>query len=300
MTWSYRNNSRKIQFSKGIVRCIIKAVEEGDILSTTEQAHQQDLERLKSLRYIDDDFMTVCLADNFEGVELILRIILGREDIKLKSVRTQELMKNLQGRSAILDVHAIDSTNKEFDVEIQRKDAGAGVKRARHNSSLLDAHILKSGEDTEDIPDSYVIFITENDVMKGSQPIYPVERYVTIGENKVLFGDGSHILYVNGQYRGNDEIGKLMHDFSCTNPNDMNFEALAEKARYYKQDEKGVAVMCKIMEDMRNEAALDNAKETAERLIKKGKMTLEDIAECVPLLSLDELREIEMKVMQLA
>ena len=67
-------------------------------------------------------------------------------------------MKNLQGRSTILDVHAIDSTGKEFDVEIQRKDAGAGAKRARHNSSLLDAHILKSGDDTEDIPDSYVIF----------------------------------------------------------------------------------------------------------------------------------------------
>ena len=126
------------------------------------------------------------------------------------------------------------------------------------------------------------------------------ESYVTIGKNKVLFDDGSHILYVNGKYRGNDEIGKLMHDFSCTNPNDMNFEALAEKARYYKQDEKGVAAMCKIMEDMRNEAALDNAKETAERLIKKGKMTLEDIAECVPLLSIDELRKMEAEVMQLA
>ena len=68
----------------------------------------------------------------------------------------------MQGRSAVLDVHAVDSTNKEFDVEIQRKDAGAGAKRARHNSSLLDAHILKPGDDTEDIPDSYVIFITEN------------------------------------------------------------------------------------------------------------------------------------------
>ena len=82
-------------------------------------------------------------------------------------------------------------------------------------------------EDTKDMPDSYVIFITENDVMKGDLPLYPVERYVTIGENKVLFGDGSHILYVNGKYRGNDEIGKLMHDFSCINPDDMNFEALA-------------------------------------------------------------------------
>ena len=101
-------------------------------MNTTEQTHRQDLERLKSLRYMDDDFMSVCLADNLEGVELILRIVLGRKDIKIKSVRTQEPMKNLQGRSAILDVHAIDSADKEFDVEIQRKDTGAGAKRARH------------------------------------------------------------------------------------------------------------------------------------------------------------------------
>lgn len=269
-------------------------------MSTTEQTHQKDIERLKSLRYMDDDFMTVCLADNFEGVKLILRIVLGRKDIKIKSVRIQESLKNLQGRSAILDVHAIDSTDKEFDVEIQRKDAGAGAKRARHNSSLLDAHILKSGDDTEDIPDSYVIFITENDVMKGNQPIYPVERYVTIGENKVLFGDGSHIIYVNGKYRGNDEIGKLMHDFSCTNPDDMHYEALAEKARYFKQNEKGVAAMCKIMEDMRNEAARENSRETAKRMIKMGKLSLDEIALYVPSLPLDELRELEAEVMQLA
>ena len=40
------------------------------------------------------------------------------------------------------------------------------------------------------------------------------------------------------------------------------------------------------------------AKETAERLIKKGKMSLEEIADCVPALSLDELKELEAKVMQ--
>ena len=276
-------------------------------MNTPEQTHQQDLERLKSLRYMDDDFMSVCLADNFEGVELILRIVLGREDIKVKSVRTQEPLKNLQGRSAVLDVHAVDDADKEFDVEIQRKDAGAGAKRARHNSSLLDAHILKAGDDTEDISDSYVIFITENDVMKGNQPIYPVERYVTIGENKVLFDDGSHIIYVNGKYRGNDEIGKLMHDFSCTNPDDMNYETLAKKARYFKQDEKGVAAMCKIMEDMRNEAAREaaqkaeqnKAKRTAVHLIKLGKMTLEEIAEATEL-SLDIVKELESQSMQLA
>ena len=44
----------------------------------------------------------------------------------------------------------------------------------------------------------------------------------------------------------------------------------------------------------------DADRETAERLIKKGKMTLEDIAECVPSLSLEELRELEAEIMQLA
>ena len=268
-------------------------------LNTTEQMHQEDLQRLKSLRYMDDDFMTVCLADNFEGVELILQIVLGRKDIKIKSVRTQEPMKNLQGRSAILDVHAIDGNDREFDVEIQRKDAGAGAKRARYNSSLLDAHILKPGVDTEDIPDSYVIFITEKDVMKGNQPIYPVERYVTIGENKVLFGDGSHILYVNGKYRGDDEVGKLMHDFSCTDPDDMNYEALAQKARYFKKDEEGVATMCKIMEDMRNEATRDKLKEKAILMLKNGKISIDEIQIFFSELSNEEIEEVKAKGMQL-
>ncbi len=275
-------------------------------MSITAQIHKQDLERLKLLRYIDDDFMTVCLADNYEGVELILRIILGRQDITIKSVNTQELMKNLQGRSAILDVHAVDSTKKEFDIEIQRSDAGAGAKRARHNSSLLDAHILKPGENTENIPDSYVIFITENDVMGKSQAVYHIQRYVETNQGKELFDDGSHIIYVNGKYRGNDEIGKLMYDFSCTNPDDMNYEALAKKARYYKQDEKGVATMCKIMEDMRKEAAREaaqkaeqnKAKKTAVHLIKLGKMTLEEIAEATEL-PLDIIKELENQSMQL-
>lgn len=165
-----------------------------------------------------------------------------------------------------------------------------------NKSSLLDAHILKAGDDTEDIPDSYVIFITENDVMKGNQPIYPVERYVTIGEDKVLFGDGSHILYVNGRYRGNDEIGKLMHDFSCSNPDDMNYEALAKKARYFKRDEKGVAVMCKIMEDMRNEKEKEVRRDNALRMIKDGELPLEKIA-LYSGLSVEEVKELAAPVM---
>ena len=45
-----------------------------------------------------------------------------------------------------------------------------------------------------------------------------------------------YIIYVNGAYRGNDAIGRLMHDFSCTNPNDMNYKELEEQVRsVYKE-----------------------------------------------------------------
>ncbi len=43
----------------------------------------------------------------------------------------------------------------------------------------------------------------------------------------------------------------------------------------------------------------DEARETAERMIKMGKLSLEEIALCVPSVSLDELKEIEAEVMQL-
>ena len=112
---------------------------------------------------------------------------------------------------------------------------------------------------------------------------------------------------MNGKYQGDDEIGKLIHDLLCTDPDDMNFEALANRARYFKKEEKGVVAMCKIMEDMRNEAAREaaieaaqkSAREIAERMIRKGKMTLEEIADCVPTISLEELKKLEAEIMQL-
>ena len=49
-------------------------------------------------------------------------------------------------------------------------------------------------------------------------------------------------------------MGKLMHDFLCSDPDDMHFDILAERSRYFKENPKGVSEMCKAMEDMRNEA----------------------------------------------
>ena len=73
-----------------------------------------------------------------------------------------------------------------------------------------------------------------------------------------------------------------MHDFFCTDPDDMNYQQLAKKTRYFKEDEKGVATMCKVLEDMRTEVARETAWQTkvesVKRWIAKG-LSFEDIAE---------------------
>ena len=43
----------------------------------------------------------------------------------------------------------------------------------------------------------------------------------------------------------------------------------------------------------------DADRETAERMIKKGKLSLDEIADYVPTLSYEELRELEAEVLQL-
>ena len=84
----------------------------------------------------------------------------------------------------------------------------------------------------ENLLETYVIFITEKDVMNGMLPIYHINRVVE--ETGMPFDDETHILYVNGEYRDDSPIGILMHDFSCTDPADMKYKVLAERARYFK------------------------------------------------------------------
>ena len=116
---------------------------------------------------------------------------------------------------------------------MQRSDRGASEKRARYNSSLLDANLTDAGDDYDALNETYVIFITENDVLKAGLPIYHVDR--TVRETGTFFNDQAHIIYVNSQIKDETALGKLMHDFFCTNSKDMNYPILARRVRYFKR-----------------------------------------------------------------
>ncbi|MBR0099502.1 MAG: PD-(D/E)XK nuclease family transposase [Treponema sp.] len=251
------------------------------------------LAKIAQFRLFDDDFMSKVFEDDIEATEFLLKIILQRDDLEVTESKGQVSIKNLLGRSVPLDIKARDKTGKIYNIEVRRTDEGADEKRARYYNSSLDANTLLPHKNFKDLPETYVIFITEHDVLKCGLPLYHINR--TIKENGMTFGDESNIIYVNGEYRGENEIGKLMHDFSCNNPDEMQLGLLAEKTRYFKKDEKGLKRMCKIMEDFAAEERNEEREEMAISLLEDETLSISKIAE-VSKLSENKIKELAEKV----
>ena len=115
------------------------------------------------------------------------------------------------------------------------------------HSSMIDSDQLSKGRKYSEVPETYVIFITESDVMKKGDSVYFIERCImNTGE---LFGDESHIVYVNGACRDDSPIGRLMHDFSCRNADEMHYKVLRDRVKFFKESKEGRDMMSKAMED---------------------------------------------------
>ena len=210
--------------------------------------------------------MEKVFGEDIESTQLLIRIILNNKNLKVVRLNKQLPLSNLQGRSARLDVLAVDENNTIYNIEVQRSDSGAIPKRARYNSSLLDANITTAGDSYSALKETYVIFITENDVLEGNLPIYHIER--VIKELGKEFKDGAHIIYVNSSMQEDTDLGRLMHDFYCTDADQMYYDTLAKRIKYFKEDSEGVNYMCELMDNLvlegkeegRREMLIENVK----------------------------------------
>ena len=228
---------------------------------------------IDGLTLFDDDLMSRVFDKNIEATELLLRIILERK-IKVISVNGQEEMKSaaVGGRNITLDVHALDENGEKMDIEVQGNSEGAHIRRARYHSSVLDSRMLKEGQEFKEIKDSYVIFIYKRDKFQEGLPLYHIDRYVR--ETGKLFEDGSHIIYVNGNYKGDDEIGHLMQDFHQTDPDNMHYKELSQGVRHFKEVEEGRDTMCEAVQEYAKEYAKTEKAELVENFMKNMNLTL--------------------------
>ena len=240
---------------------------------------------IKNFTLMSDIFMRNVFKQR-ECLEYVLQVIMEKQDLRVIDQIIQKDYKNLQGRSAIMDCVARDSEGKQFDVEIQQDNEGASPKRARYHSGLMDMNTLNPGQDFDELPESYVIFITRDDILGYDFPIYHIDRHIKEADDS--FQDEAHIIYVNSRKQEDTELGRLMHDLHCKNADEMHSPVLAKRVHELKDTQKGVELMCHEMEKIYSEGMesgekrgeLKAKKETALSLAEMG-LPVEKIAKAV-------------------
>lgn len=125
----------------------------------------------------------------------------------------------------------------------------------------------------------------------AGKAIYSINR--TIAEIGKHFNDRQHILYVNASYKGTDDIGKLMHDFLCSDPDEMYTELMAERAKYLKSDPKGVQMMCKAMEDMRDEIEVRTMVVAIKNIMESFKITAQQAMDALKIPAAEQPKYLE-------
>ena len=253
-----------------------------------------------TLTLMDDRFMALCLNENIPCVQAIINHIIDK-DLTVTETHTHKEFKG-QHRSITIDIYAQDSEGKIYDIEIQNLSTGASPKRARFHAAMMDSHHLDENHKFDDLPETYIIFITLEDVLKHNKVMYEIDRFIR-GINEP-FDDGLHIIYVNCEAKDDgSEAWKVIHDLTCPEPKEMLISELSKRMKFFKSTKKGMKEMNdwfapyeKIVEERAEKRGEkrgeergkllgeQHAKENfAVRLLKLGKMTIEEIAEATEL-----------------
>ena len=222
---------------------------------------------IASLTLMDDLFMQVVLEEQ-ACTEYILQTILDKSSLKLMEQRLQKRLPNLHGRALVLDCLCTDEKGLLYNIEVQNSSAGAIPKRARYHAALMDTHTLKKGEKFSKLPESYVIFITDKDILGEGEQLYQIER--VIRKSGSLFRDGSHILYFNTARQDDNALGKLAKDFKEANPKEIQSEVLSHRVASLKEgnlDREGEKKMNVLLEKYRKKAV----EEGMEKGFEQGK-----------------------------
>ena len=198
-------------------------------------------EYLRGLNPIDD-LMFRKMAEHKEFCEEILRVILGDQKLVVTDNMQQFDLKNLQGRSVVLDAKCITGDGRYINIEVQKANDDNHLKRVRYNASVLTANVTETGKQFEFVPDICIIFISAFDLFKGNLPLYHVKKVVV--ETEQIIDDGLTEIYVNAAVDDGSKLAKLMKVFTKNDVYDeADFPVTSEIKARFKKDEGGTVKM---------------------------------------------------------
>ncbi len=206
-------------------------------------------EEILKQNLFSDTLASIALED-IGACRHVVRTILGRDDIEIISVKGQYRLLNITSKDTILDAYAQDSTGRKINIEIQRRDTVDHARRIRYYGSMIDKSILDKGAYYDELPDVYIIYISETDLLGVGEAVYPVTK--TLGKSGIPYDDGNYVVFVNAAVDDGSDAAKLMKYFETADPDDMSQGPLSERMHYLKCEKGGNDEMCKAAENLYN------------------------------------------------
>lgn len=262
------------------------------------------------LNVMDDPFFQK-IAENQEVCEEILRILLQKPHLTLIENNTQLFLRNLNAHSVILDVLCKDETGTFFNIEVQKDDkkgkaakAEEYQKRVRFHLANMDTTLVEKGTPHHQLPDLYAVFISELDPFQQNCTIYHIHRAIT--ETGALVENGVHEIYANTAVNDGTDIAQLLQYFKQTTTANASakFPRLVERVAFFKEQQEGVLIMGNVFDEYAElkvkeaeKKFQEKEKTTAVNLLKKG-IAIETIAEVLPSLSLEFIKQLKQQLPQ--
>lgn len=222
---------------------------------------------VSSLNVIDDTLFQK-MAEDIGFCEELLSTVLGQKVI-IEEVIPQDSIKNLQGRSVILDALCVMESGERCNVEVQKSNDDDHQRRVRYNSSCITANITDPGTKFKNVPNVISIFISKFDIFKKKKTVYHVDRVVR--ESGEVVDNGYREIYVNTKIDDGSDVAELMRIYKKRDAYDYRkFPKTSKRKEEFIKVERGKGEMCEIVENYAREVAEEAAKEAARRLFENG------------------------------
>ena len=225
------------------------------------------LQGVEDLTLLDDTFMRIALND-IEACQHVIRILMDDPSIEIVEVRSQYRISKLVSKDAVLDILAEDTQGRVYDLEIQRKTTLDHARRTRRYNAMVDAEYLEKGKEYSEMPEVYVIYISETDIWKTWMTESPVEKYLK--GQLTEYNDGQHTIYINAAINDGSPKAALMQYFKTCDPDDMSQGALSRRVHYLKREEGGIEEMCEYSERIFNGGREEERRAMIRSMKKQG------------------------------
>lgn len=235
------------------------------------ETYEQKREWVQEFNLTSDLFAGKVFED-VEASQELCSILMQKPGLRLKSVRTQYVIRNLQSHSVQLDFLAEEDIGNMINVELQMYSEDEPFRRTRYYTSCIDMSILEKGREYYDLPDVTVLYITKGDFIGQKRGAYWIHRKTGGTNQSIDVDNGVHERYFNLKYSTRDaKIDELLRYLQDSDPfyQTESFPRIVERVNFYKIQRKGVYMMCEIADRIRREGRIEGKKEAIMELLEE-------------------------------